>query len=229
MVLAESFGAVDVRTLIQLDLSAISDAAQLCTISGGFRDSVFARAEGHPGCGGAHQRSYLSPALSPPLQRPLVWRRYCHRYCSGRWQRATGARPAHWRSSCWLHDCLAADLTARAAAASASRGSPRSLSSSGAAGRVARGPGVRCGGGLGYLVRCTSCANIPPPPPITFTGAPPLVLLRSARGSRKRAPPEPPAAQLQHALRHVQAQASVSGERHIFRRRSRAPLQYWAQ
>jgi hypothetical protein len=46
-------------------------------------------------------RSCLSPALSPPLQRPLVWRRCYHRYCSGRWQRATGVRPAHWQRSWW--------------------------------------------------------------------------------------------------------------------------------
>ena len=64
---------------------------------------------------------------------------------------------------------------------------------------------------------CAGCACILLPPTSTFKGAPPLVWLRSARDSRTHAPDEPPAAQMQHALRHMQYSfASVSAHAATF-------------
>jgi hypothetical protein len=63
--------------------------------------------------------------------------------------------------------------------------------------RVARGLGVCCGGGLGCLVRCTTCACKLISPPSTAKGASPRLGPCSARVQQKRMSAEAPSAPTQ--------------------------------
>jgi hypothetical protein len=76
---------------------------------------------------------------------------------------------------------------------------------------------VRGGGALGYLARCTWLRKHTAGFAGHFQGAPPLLVLRLARGDRLRAPADAHISPTQHALLLVPALAGVSAHTAAFR------------